>query len=146
MKIIFICKYNAFRSRIAEEYFNKINKNKNIEVISGGLILSGGADEEQKRLAKLLLDIDIDKRKPLSIKIKDLIDADLIVVVADDIPKIIFNYKLVPIKDKIVFWKIKDEQERNLENIKDIILKIKKKVDDLNRKLEKNEHRNSQRI
>jgi len=29
MKIPFICKYNRFRSKIAEAYFNKINKNNN---------------------------------------------------------------------------------------------------------------------
>ncbi len=30
MNIIFVCKYNRFRSRVAEAYFKKINKDKNI--------------------------------------------------------------------------------------------------------------------
>ena len=36
--ILFVCKYNRFRSRVAEAYFKKINKNKNISVKSAGII------------------------------------------------------------------------------------------------------------
>ena len=137
MKILFICKYNAFRSRIAEEYFKRINKNNKIQAISRGFIMDGKADNEQRRLAKNILGINIAKRNPLPIKVQDLIGADLIVVVANDIPKIMFNYGLVSLKNKIIFWNVKDEQKRNKKNIKKIIFTIKKKVDKLNRKLEK---------
>ena len=36
--ILFVCKYNRFRSKIAEAYFNKINKNKLVSVKSAGII------------------------------------------------------------------------------------------------------------
>ena len=36
MKILFICKYNRFRSRVAAAYFKKINKNSKIKVESAG--------------------------------------------------------------------------------------------------------------
>ena len=137
MKILFICKYNAFRSRISEEYFKKVNKNPKVEAISRGFIMDTDSDSEQKRLSKQLLGIDISKRKPLPITLNDLIKSDLIIVAADDIPKIMFNYPLVNIQKKIIFWKIKDEQRQNKENIKRIILQIKKKIDKLNQQLEK---------
>jgi len=136
MKIIFICKYNAFRSRVAEEYFKKIKKNKKIQVLSRGLIMGGNSDNEQREISKQILRIDIAKRKPLPIKLPELKEADLIIVVANDIPKIIFNYKSGILKRKVIIWKIKDEQMKNKKNIKRIVLAIKRKVDKLNRKLE----------
>jgi protein-tyrosine-phosphatase len=137
MKLLFICKYNAFRSRIAEEYFNKINKNKKIKVISRGFIMDGKADNEQIKLAKNLLGVNIAKRNPLPLNLKDLEDSDLVVVVANDIPKEMFNYKSGSLMKKIVFWNIKDEQYKNKRNIKRIALTIKREVDKLNKKLEK---------
>jgi protein-tyrosine-phosphatase len=136
MKILFICKYNAFRSRIAEEYFKKINKNKKIQSISRGFIVDGNADSEQVELAKNLLGINITKRNPISIKLKDLKESDLIIVVADDVPKMMFNYKRDSLIKKIIFWGIKDEQYKNERNIKNIIFQIKERVENLNETLE----------
>jgi protein-tyrosine-phosphatase len=137
MKILFICKYNAFRSRIAEEYFKKINRNPKIKAISRGFIAGSNSDAEQQKLAKDILRIDITKRKSLPVTKKELIDADLIIVVANDIPKIMFNYKSGVLFRKVKIWKIKDEQFRRKGNIKRTILAIKRKVDKLNRKLER---------
>jgi protein-tyrosine-phosphatase len=138
MKILFICKYNLFRSRVAEEYFKKINNNKEIKIFSRGIIIGKTPRKEHVNLSKELLGINIRKRKPLPLNIKDLKKADLIIVTADDIPKILFNHNSLKNK-KIIFWKIKDEQFQNKKNIKSIILKIKKKVDKLNKRLIKNE-------
>lgn len=137
MKLLFICKYNAFRSRIAEEYFNKINKSPSIKAKSRGLI--GGVESglEQRQIAKELLGINIVNREPLQISGRDLEEADKIIVVANDVPKIIFNYRGGVLFKKIVFWKIRDEQKRNKKNIKRIILGIRNKVDELNKELER---------
>jgi protein-tyrosine-phosphatase len=132
MKIIFICKYNAFRSRVAEEYFNKINKNKKIKVISRGLIMGGNSDNEQRQISNKLLGINIAKRKPLPITLPELIESDLIIVVANDVPKVIFDYQNVNLQKKLIIWKIKDEQKRNKSNINNIVLKIKERVENLN--------------
>ena len=117
MKILFICKYNAFRSRVAEEYFKKINKNSKIKTLSRGFIMGGGSDKEQRAISNKVLGINIAKREPIPVKIKELVEADLIVVVANDIPKIMFNFSLAPLQKKVVIWKIKDEQKRNKSNI-----------------------------
>jgi protein-tyrosine-phosphatase len=135
-KILFLCKYNAFRSRIAEEYFKKTSKGKNPAVISRGFIMGGASDMVQRMQAKKILGIDIAKRKPLPVRISDLKEADLIVAVADDIPKIMFNYGLSPIARKVVFWNVKDEEKMDEGNIRKIIMEIKKNVDRLSRQLE----------
>ena len=134
-KILFVCKYNAFRSRVAEEYFNKINsKNK---AISRGIIMGEDSDGVQRNIAKSILEVNITKRKPIPLTFQDMRNCDLIIVVANDIPKIIFNYPLSSIQKKLIIWKIKDEQNRNEANIRKIVLTIKKKVDTLVKKLEK---------
>jgi|SRR3989344_850609 len=136
MKILFVCKYNAFRSRVTEEYFRKINKNRNVSVLgSRGIIMGGNSDTAQREVSRKILGVNIAKRKPLPLKIKDMKEADRIIVVANDIPKVIFNYWNAPIMKKIVIWEIKDEQKRNKRNIRKIVLAIKRKIDRLNKKL-----------
>ena len=134
-KILFVCKYNAFRSRIAEGYFNKINANGKIKAFSRGIIMGGNSDSVQRQIAKSLLGINIAKRKPLPLTFQDMMDANLIIVVANDIPKIIFNYPLPSIQKKLTIWNVKDEQNMNQANIRKIILTIKRKVDNLSKKL-----------
>ena len=137
MKILFICKHNVFRSRIAEEYFKKINKNKKIEVISRGIVMGGHSDKEQRGIPKKLLGIDIDQRTPIPLRKQDLESSDLIIVVANDIPRRIFDYQDMYIQDKVFIWKIRDEQLQNKKNIKRTTLEIKRKVDKLNNMLER---------
>ncbi len=137
MKLIFICKHNVFRSRVAEEYFKKTNKDPKIKVISRGLIMGGQSDPAQREIAKKLLGIKIEGRKPVPLTLPELIGADLVIVVANDIPSVVFDYQRITIEKKVVIWNIKDEQLQNKENIKRTILSIKEKVDQLNKKLEK---------
>ena len=132
-----MCKYNAFRSRIADEYFNKINTNKKIKAYSRGFIPGEDSDSIQKKMVQSLLGVSISKRKPIGVNVEDLRNADLIVVAADDVPKIMFNYPYIVLKKKMIFWRIKDEQNGKKENIRKIIFEIKGKVEQLNKKLEK---------
>ena len=133
MKILFICKYNVFRSKVAEAYFNKINKNKNITAFSRGFIMGGFLDKTQKKIAKKFgLKI---KQKQNPVNLKELIKADKIIVVGKDIPGIMFDYQLIPLKKKVKIWEIKDEQKQNSKKVEMIIKKIIKKTDELNQEL-----------
>jgi protein-tyrosine-phosphatase len=134
MKIIFVCKYNRFRSRVAEAYFRKVNKNRKIKAISRGFIL-GGASDKIQRAGASKIGVTING-KPKPIKLKEMIDADKIIVVANDIPKIMFNYSLSPISKKVIFWNVPDEQKRNKRNIDKSVNLIKKKVEILVKSLE----------
>jgi protein-tyrosine-phosphatase len=88
MNILFVCRYNRFRSRVAEALFNHYNKNKNIiaksagtTVTEPGFPLLNGAQEVLGRL-KIAVNMGQGAQE-----INDhLIDwADRIYVVADDV-------------------------------------------------------------
>lgn len=130
-KIIFICKYNAFRSRVAEKYFEKINKNRNYSVASLGFIMDEGPDRAQIAGAKKIAGIDISRQKSKPVKMDDLRKADKIIVVAYDIPEIMFNNGLYNLRKKLEIWKIPDEQKGNSKNIENIIKNIMRRVKNL---------------
>ena len=127
MKILFVCKYNLFRSRIAEAYFNKLNRDKQIKTTSTGLI------KINSRLPKKDTSYLIAKKfgfnlngKPRKINNQLLKKQDIIVVVANDVSKSFFKNKKV--NNKIVFWDIHEETKKDKKNIINIIRKIKNKV------------------
>ena len=106
-KILFVCKFNRFRSKVAEAYFNKINKNKNIAVKSAGLFAgSYPLDSQQVKLAKKF-GIKI-KKKPRAMSAKLLSKINKIIIVADDVPKNLFLFKGKYLQE-VTIWKIKDE-------------------------------------
>jgi protein-tyrosine-phosphatase len=134
MKIIFVCKYNRFRSRIAEAYFKQINKNKNIQAESAGLLPGHyPLDKEEVEVARkngLKL-----SGRPRGLSTDLLREIDLVVIAADNVPRSIFNYDRY--KGKIKVWRIKDITSTDGKVlIEKRIKKIKKKVEKLVRKLE----------
>lgn len=131
MNILFICKFNRFRSQIAEAYFNKINKNKKIKAKSAGLIKCFSLDKTEIKTAKKL-GIDIDKKSD-GLSSKLLIWSDVVVIVANDVPVEIFERKEKGHR-KIIVWKIKDADDDNPKEIEKIINEIKKKVEKLVKK------------
>ena len=137
MNILFVCKYNRFRSLVAEAYFKKINKNKKIKVSSAGIIRGNPVSKLSLRTSKEL-GIKINK-KPKGISSKLLSRQDLIVIVADDVPKRIFKFADKGYITRTVVWKIADVKGKDRTNInkKKIIKEIIKRVDNLNRSLEK---------
>lgn len=122
MNILFVCKYNRFRSQIAKAYFNKINKNKSIKADSAGIIYDKPTNKKQKATAKKFGIILKDKPKLLNLNL--LKDQDLIVITADDVPKMLFN------KKKVLIWKIPD----SVYSIKLIMKKTKQLVKKLEKK------------
>jgi protein-tyrosine-phosphatase len=137
INVLFVCKYNIFRSKVAQAYFEKINKNKNIIIKSAGIFPGGKQDPN---LIKLCKEFGLElKGKPQGVNIKLLKWANIIIIVADDIPKKLFKHQREYPKDTVC-WKIKDVFKID----KDIpgkrrksIRKIMKKVDKLNGRLDK---------
>jgi protein-tyrosine-phosphatase len=133
MNILFVCKYNRFRSRIAESYFNKINKNKNIKATSRGVIRGDYPLNRMEVGVAKKFGIDI-SGKPQAMDIELLRKIDLIIIVADNVPKDIFY---TTFKKRILLWKIKDiEHTDGKDLIEKKVKKIMKKVIRLSRKLE----------
>lgn len=130
--ILFICKYNRFRSRVADAYFRKINKNNNIKTQSGGIFKGRPVNKKAiKILKKVGLDID-GKTKGISTEL--LGKQDLIVIVADNVPKSLFDERHA--KNMIV-WKIPDAKEGDLKTIMEtlkLMINVRKLVKSLKKK------------
>jgi len=136
-EILFICKYNRFRSKLSEAYFNRENKNKNFRAKSEGIIEVNRpllpSEKKRNEEIKLLFGLRFDT-KSRGIEIKSLLKSYKIIVVANDIPKRIFDSKSW--KNKVEIWKVRDETGANEKNVKSIGKQIIKKVDRLIKELE----------
>jgi protein-tyrosine-phosphatase len=133
-KILFVCRYNRFRSRVAEAYFNKTNKNKNFEVRSAGLFQGSFpiAKNEIKVAKKFGLNIS---GRPKAISADLLNWQNKIIIVANNIPRAIFKSRKW--KRDVVVWKIKDVDENfTEERLEKIIKKICRKIDKLIKSIE----------
>ena len=128
MKILFLCKFNRFRSKVAEAYFNKINRNSKNKAKSAGIIRGNPLDRKQVSVAKKM-GINISS-KPKGLTSKMLEWNDTSIVVADDIPKAVLKENKKYGKGLIV-WNIPDAKTNKDKEIKSIINQIKKKVDKL---------------
>ena len=128
LRILFVCKHNRFRSKVAETYFKKINKNKNIQVASAGIFIGNPVAKQVIEIGKKYgLKID-----PVSRGLREdyFKEFDLFIIVADNVPKFLFNRA-----KKVIVWKIKDVSQNDKKGIEKIMEQIFKKVDELNKKL-----------
>jgi len=131
VNILFVCKYNRFRSKIAEAAFKKLNRNKKLHVRSAGLIKgfpSGKQITNEAREFGLRIK---DSTQPMSEELFRW--ADIIVNVADDVHPSSFSQ---PIKHgkKVIHWNIEDQND-TVKSRMIIIPKIIKKVEEFVRKI-----------
>ena len=123
--ILFVCKHNRFRSKIAEAIFNKLNKSKRFRARSAGLIRGSPVNYFQKSVC---INQGIKLRDPVNgISTKLLKWQGILVIVADDVPPSIFinNRKY---GKKLIVWKIPDAKSNERKEIINIIKLIEKKV------------------
>jgi len=129
-KILFVCKYNRFRSKFAEAYFNSVNKNKKFKAVSAGIIrVNKNLGPTMKKRVGYILDkygIRLGRRSR-GLNMKLLERADKIIVVAKDVPEIVFNFPKW--RDKVVAWEIPDELNENKRNINKILKSVQRRVD-----------------
>ena len=121
MEFSWICKFNRFRSKVAESVFNKISKNSKIEVISAGVIRGHPLDKKEVAIAKELGFPISSKSQGLTSKM--LGESDYHVIVADDVPKLLLKDSPKYGK-KLIVWKIPDSKKDNEVEIKKIIRKF----------------------
>ena len=132
MNILFICKFNRFRSKVAEAVFNKLNKNPKNKAKSAGIIRGSPLDKMQISVAKEK-GFNL-KSGPKGLTTELLRWQDLAVIVADDVPESILKDNKKYGK-KLIVWKIKDARDDDKEKIGKIIDKIEKKVKGLVKEL-----------
>ncbi len=131
-KILFICKHNRFRSKVAEMFFKKYNTNKNYVGMGAGLLPgSYPLDKIQVKVAKEF-GIELSgKPKPITMELLSKID--ILVIVADNVPSEIFNSKKYGLDERR--WEIHDTINCDEEEVRKIMLKIENKVIDFVREL-----------
>lgn len=141
-KILFVCKHNIFRSRVAEMFFNKLNHNKNYNASSAGLIRWKKRD--LKGVEGFLAEKKVAKKHGLSLKVKSksinssiLKKTDILIIVANDVPASIFK-KERSFNGKLIVWSIKDvkQKDKNKELVAEKTInfienKVKNLVDNL---------------
>jgi len=126
MNILFICKYNRFRSKIAEAYFNKVNKNSKLKAKSAGLV---PGIPISKNLIKTFKKYNLKlKGKSKGINHKLLMWSDKIIIIDDRIPTALFNEEKINDGKKIIRWKISDTPEYNEKGKQKIIETIQKRI------------------
>lgn len=103
MNILFVSKYNQFRSKVAEAYFNKHNKLKGVHAKSAGVFQGNPTTIVVREVAsrhRLSL-----KTSQSSLSTNLLEQQDLTLLVADDVPVSLFN-KDNPYVGAFAQWKI----------------------------------------
>ena len=123
--ILFICKYNRFRSRIAEILFKRLNKNKDYKAMSAGLIKGRYPLDKNEVSAAKELGIKL-AGKPRGISTELLIKTDIIIITADDVPPHIFDVEKYG--KELIIWKIPDAKNNKREEMIDIIQAIENNV------------------
>jgi len=126
MNILFICKHNRFRSKVAEAFFRKYNKNKKYKVRSRGMLRDINV---AKNVIKALKERGVKLRSKRSICMtkNDERWANLIVVVANNVN--------IGFEKKTIIWKIRDTNQYNLNEIRRIVVEIEKRIKNLISKL-----------
>ena len=131
--ILFICKYNRFRSKVAEAIFKKYNKNSNFKARSAGIKKATIKNPFQRAICKSV-GIKIDS--PPKILNKKLIEwSDMIILVSDEVSPTIFeDYKKNG--KKVIVWRIADAKVNDKRDIIKTVKKIRKKVTEFIKNLE----------
>ncbi len=134
--LLFVCRHNRFRSKFAEAYFKKINKDKNIKVKSAGIFPGEyPLDKTEMKVAGKLGIALKGRPKPVTTNLLEW--NDLIVLITNDLPspKKIFNYS--KFRSNVIVWKIRDDYYNDEKDIEGILKEIIVRVDELSKKLEK---------
>jgi protein-tyrosine-phosphatase len=123
MNILFICKYNRFRSKIAEAYFNTKKNSHKVYAKSAGLVsgipISNNIFQEAKRFGLNITG------KPKGLTHQLLMWSDKIIIISDKIPKSILEEEIINDKKEVIIWKIRDAKNSNRsEIIKSICVKV----------------------
>ena len=126
--ILFVCKHNRFRSKVAEAFFNKLNKNKSYSAFSAGLIPGTyPLDKEQTKVAERFGIKLTGRPKPITIDLLKKIY--LMVIVADNVAPEVFNNQKYGVKEDL--WNIEDDYTGDATRISSIIKRIEDKVKNL---------------
>ena len=130
-KVLFICKYNRFRSKIAEARLKKINDS--VSVRSRGIIEGRMNRNKHETEIPLRFGLKI-KTQPNGVKYSDLEWAEYVVITANNVPKELF--KSHRLKYKIIQWDIDDVYpDTPIREIEKVVEKVIKNTNAFSEKI-----------
>jgi protein-tyrosine-phosphatase len=123
-KILFICKHNRFRSKVAEALLKVYDRQGRFEAKSAGMHLDVLRPYVAENVKKVLAEKGAVVESELPVLVDELAIkwANKIIIVADNV-----SAKNFP-KDKVEVWAVKDCDELDLDGIKREVSNIEKKV------------------
>lgn len=126
--VLFLCVHNTFRSQIAETYFDKFAKEKNLNwrAISAGFLEAEKINEKAVILMKEE-EIDISDKKPKLVAQEMIKSANKIIVVCKECEEQGLCVSLPKNKD-VEYWRLDNPAEMELEKAREIRDKIKENV------------------
>lgn len=124
--ILFVCKWNRFRSRIAEAFFKKYNKNSKHEAKSAGVVRGHLPLDKPEVIGAKEFGIEL-KGIPRGLTSELMRWQDIIIIVADNVPVILFSDNKKHGK-KTILWKIKDNKYGKPKEVRGVIKKIEIRV------------------
>jgi protein-tyrosine-phosphatase len=124
MNVLFICRYNKFRSKLAEAFFKKYTNKHSAK--SAGIIKGSAVDDKIKacgsRNGVKLGGVSQSITVPL------LRWYDIMVIVADDVPRSLFADNWEKYGKKLEHWKIPDTEDDNVKEQDRIAKLIEKRI------------------
>ena len=133
MNVLFVCKYNRFRSKLAEAFFNKLGK-KHLAKSAG--IIKGPPIDEAIRHCAHQNGVEING-VPKMLDVSKLNWSDMIVIVADDVQTSSLTDKFPNMNKMIRKWDIHDTSNKNTAEMNRIAKLIRNKVLELIAEIDK---------
>lgn len=120
--VLFVCMENAFRSQIAEAFFNKLAP-KGFRAVSAGV---APASVVNPRAVKIMEEagIDIGGQKPKPITQELVESADVVITMG-------CGAEVCPFIEKAVDWGIENPKDKAMNELREIRDEIKKRVEKL---------------
>ncbi len=120
--VLFVCTENAFRSQIAEAFFNKFAP-KGFRAVSAGVV---PASTVNLRAVKIMEEagIDISGQKPRLLTLELVENADVVITMG-------CGAEACPFIGKAVDWGIENPKDKPMHEIREIRDEIKKRVEKL---------------
>ncbi len=127
MNILFVCKHNRFRSKVAEAFFRHYCKKEDVYVKSAGTVLSMSNPFISRNTLRILRDKGVSIRDDGAKKVDSFVVnwADKIILVGDNVVSELFKGR------NIVAWPIGDVSENDPEAMSRKIDEIEKRVVEL---------------